>query len=102
VKQVAALASPFFGAFLLVQSPAGLPADSPMEQRIAGIVTDFRGVMGVAAIDLTSGATIAVNGATRFPTIRSRRAAWHWTRGSRSATRTRSADPASSTGCRPA
>jgi beta-lactamase class A len=39
-----------------------------MQQRIAGIVTDFRGVMGVAAIDLASGATIAVNGDGRFPT----------------------------------
>lgn len=39
-----------------------------MEQEIAGILTAFRGVMGVAAIDVSTGATIAVNADTRFPT----------------------------------
>lgn len=68
VKPVATLAAPFLGALLLAQNAAGPPAEASMEQRIAGMVADFRGVMGIAAIDLSSGATIAVNGDTRFPT----------------------------------
>ena len=39
-----------------------------MEQRLAAIVKDFRGILGVAALDLASGETIAVNGDLRFPT----------------------------------
>jgi beta-lactamase class A len=39
-----------------------------MEQKVGEIVRAFRGVMGVAAIDLRSGETIAVNADTRFPT----------------------------------
>jgi beta-lactamase class A len=39
-----------------------------MEQQIAAVLKDFRGTMGVAAIDLLSGETITVNGDTRFPT----------------------------------
>lgn len=41
---------------------------SAMEQQIATVLKDFKGTMGVAAIDLLSGETIAVNADTRFPT----------------------------------
>ncbi len=50
------------------QEPGRTAAKSPTEEQLATIVRDFRGVMGVAAIDLSSGRTIAVNGGTRFPT----------------------------------
>jgi beta-lactamase class A len=39
-----------------------------VEQKVGKIVRSFRGVMGVAAIDLRSGETVAVNADTRFPT----------------------------------
>lgn len=50
------------------QDAARPAATSPIEAQLATIVRDFRGVMGVAAIDLASGRAIAVNGDTRFPT----------------------------------
>jgi beta-lactamase class A len=39
-----------------------------VEEQVAGLVEAFRGQMGVAAIDLRSGQTIAVNADARFPT----------------------------------
>jgi beta-lactamase class A len=39
-----------------------------MEQQISALVHEFRGVMGVAAVDLRSREWIAVNADTRFPT----------------------------------
>ena len=39
-----------------------------VEEQVAGIVKAFRGQMGVAAIDVRSGQTIAVNADVRFPT----------------------------------
>jgi beta-lactamase class A len=39
-----------------------------VEQKVGEIVRSFRGVMGVVAIDLRSGETVAVNADTRFPT----------------------------------
>ena len=39
-----------------------------MEQRISALVREFRGVMGVAALDLRSREWVAVNADTRFPT----------------------------------
>ena len=50
------------------QEPGRTAAKSPIEEQLATIVRDFRGVMGVAAIDLESGRTIAISGETRFPT----------------------------------
>jgi beta-lactamase class A len=50
------------------QNVAGPAAKSPSETQLAAIVRDFRGVMGVAAVDLATGQTLAVNGDTRFPT----------------------------------
>lgn len=38
-----------------------------MEQHIATLLKDFKGTMGVAAVDLLTGETIAVNADTRFP-----------------------------------
>src|SRR5687767_2455511 len=43
------------------------PAAS-MEQRVSAVVREFRGVMGVAAMDLRSREWIVVNADTRFPT----------------------------------
>jgi beta-lactamase class A len=45
-----------------------IAAASAMEQRIATLLKDFKGNMGVAAVDLVTGETIAVNADTRFPT----------------------------------
>jgi beta-lactamase class A len=39
-----------------------------MEARVAEAITAFKGQMGVAAIDVRTGETIAVNADTRFPT----------------------------------
>jgi beta-lactamase class A len=39
-----------------------------VEEQVAGLVEAFRGQMGVAAIDLRSGQTIAINADARFPT----------------------------------
>jgi beta-lactamase class A len=39
-----------------------------MEDNVGAVVKAFRGVMGVAAIDLRTGETIAVNADSRFPT----------------------------------
>jgi beta-lactamase class A len=39
-----------------------------MEQQVAAVVTSFRGQMGVAAINLRTGETIAVGADARFPT----------------------------------
>jgi beta-lactamase class A len=50
------------------QDAAPAAAKSPIDAQLATIVRDFRGVMGVAAIDLASGRAVAVNGDTRFPT----------------------------------
>ncbi|HEU4689519.1 MAG TPA: serine hydrolase [Vicinamibacterales bacterium] len=50
------------------QEPGRTATKSPAEEQLATIVRDFRGVMGVAAIDLASGRMLAVNGGTRFPT----------------------------------
>jgi beta-lactamase class A len=50
------------------QEPSRTTAKSRIEDQLTSIVRDFRGVMGIAAIDLESGRTIAVNGETRFPT----------------------------------
>jgi beta-lactamase class A len=50
------------------QQPARTAAKSSIEEQLATIVRDFRGVMGVAVIDVESGRTIAINGETRFPT----------------------------------
>ena len=49
------------------QSPAG-GGTNGMDQKVDEIIRGFRGVMGVAAINLRSGETIAVNADTRFPT----------------------------------
>jgi beta-lactamase class A len=62
--------------FLAIVALAGLavsarqPARTPnaMEERISDIVRQFRGVLGVAALDLRSREWIAVNAGTRFPT----------------------------------
>ena len=48
---------------VLTSQPAGT-----MEQRISALVREFRGVMGVAAMDLRSRDWIAVNADARFPT----------------------------------
>jgi beta-lactamase class A len=53
------------GAGVAAQTPA---ATAPMTDQIASVVHAFRGRMGVAAIDLRTGATIAIDGDTRFPT----------------------------------
>ena len=37
------------------QQPSRTAAKSPIEEQLAAIVRDFRGVMGVVAIDLESG-----------------------------------------------
>ena len=50
------------------QEPAKARSYSAMDERVAAIVKELRGVMGVAAIDLGSGETIAVNADLRFPT----------------------------------
>ena len=50
------------------QQPSRTAVKSPIEEQLATVIRDFRGLMGVAAIDLESGRTIAVNGDTRFPT----------------------------------
>ena len=39
-----------------------------MEDRVGAVARAFPGVMGVAAIDLRTGETIAVNADSRFPT----------------------------------
>jgi beta-lactamase class A len=39
-----------------------------VQQQIVDIVARFKGILGVAAIDLRSGETVAVNADTRFPT----------------------------------
>jgi beta-lactamase class A len=39
-----------------------------MEEQVAAVVKAFRGQMGVAAVELRSGETIAVNADSRFPT----------------------------------
>lgn len=44
------------------------PERGRVEEQVAGIVKGFRGQMGVAAIDVRSGRTIAVNADARFPT----------------------------------
>jgi len=44
------------------------PAAATMEQRISAVVRDFRGVLGVAAMDLRTREWVAVNADTRFPT----------------------------------
>jgi len=62
------------------------PAAATMEQRISAVVRDFRGVLGVAAMDLRTREWVAVNADTRFPTastIKRRRAGCRWTRRSR-------------------
>lgn len=43
-------------------------SQSAVEQRIAANVTHFKGIFGVAAINLTTGEEIFVNADTRFPT----------------------------------
>jgi beta-lactamase class A len=51
--------------------PASPRVQTPMTDetaRIAAVVKDFRGQMGVAAIDLRTGETIAVGADSRFPT----------------------------------
>jgi beta-lactamase class A len=51
--------------------PAAPPVQTTMPDdtaRIAAVVKDFRGQMGVAAIDLRTGETIAVDADSRFPT----------------------------------
>jgi beta-lactamase class A len=46
----------------------GQASSSPMTEQIAAVVHSFRGRMGVAAIDLRTGETLAVNADDRFPT----------------------------------
>ena len=53
---------------MLITSGQVRSGTSGMEQKVGEIVRAFRGVMGVAAIDLRSSETVAVNGDTRFPT----------------------------------
>jgi beta-lactamase class A len=55
------------GAAVLIASGQARGRTS-VEQKVGEIVRSFRGVMGVAAIDLRSGETVAVNADTRFPT----------------------------------
>ena len=54
-------------ALLALVSPSPAPP-SAVEARIAERLRAFDGVMGVAAIDLGTGETVAVNADTRFPT----------------------------------
>jgi beta-lactamase class A len=58
----------FAAAAGLVGTQSAVPPMPPIQQRIDARVKAFGGDMGVAAIDLKSGETIAVNGDTRFPT----------------------------------
>ncbi len=51
----------------LLPTPQKHPAATDMEERIAAIVRDFRGVMGVAALDLRTREWAAINADTRFP-----------------------------------
>jgi beta-lactamase class A len=55
------------GAAVLIASGQARGRTS-VEQKVGEIVRSFRGVMGVVAIDLRSGETVAVNADTRFPT----------------------------------
>lgn len=50
--------------------PAQQPRADPsaMEERLSAIVREFRGTLGIAALDLRSRQWIAVNGEVRFPT----------------------------------
>ena len=54
-------------ALVALVSPSPAPP-SAAEARIADRLRAFEGVMGVAAVDLATGETIAVNADTRFPT----------------------------------
>jgi beta-lactamase class A len=56
------------GPAVVVASGQARGGTNGMEQKVGEIVRAFRGVMGVAAIDLRSGETVAVNADTRFPT----------------------------------
>jgi beta-lactamase class A len=47
---------------------AGMTPGTAIEQRIARDLHDFKGIVGVAAINLTTGEEIFVNADTRFPT----------------------------------
>jgi beta-lactamase class A len=59
-------------AFLLatgtVAAPAAEPAAHPLQRRIEERLRSFPGTLGVAALDLDTGETVAVNADTRFPT----------------------------------
>jgi beta-lactamase class A len=52
----------------IVAAVAGKGAPSDVERRIAERLASFQGVMGVAAVHLDTGETIAVAADTRFPT----------------------------------
>ena len=51
---------------LLAAAPAGGPA--PIRERLEGLVRAFPGTLGIAAKNLDTGESFAVNGDTRFPT----------------------------------
>ena len=55
-------------SFLAAGNAPPAQSMSEVQSRIEADVRGFGGVMGVAAIDLTKGETIAVNADTRFPT----------------------------------
>ena len=59
-------------AALVMAAGAGRPAPaaspSPLERRIEERLRSFPGTMGVAALNLDTGETVAVNADTRFPT----------------------------------
>ena len=52
----------------LMALPAATPSPTPIEARIAARMSSFAGRMGVAAIHLDTGETIAVAADERFPT----------------------------------
>jgi beta-lactamase class A len=63
---------PAFLPFLFLLAPAAKPAapeTTPfLRDRIAAKIESFHGVMGVAATNLDTGQTLAINGDMRFPT----------------------------------
>ena len=73
-RVILAIVRPYFFLLVLASIVGGQTiapprqAGSQMDDQIGALVKDFRGRMGVAAIDLGTGETIAIDADARFPT----------------------------------